>query len=571
MPWKIVSNHPDCPSSKSFAVVKIEGNKKVGCHSSKALAKRQLAALNASESKDKNMDTTVMDFDKDNNVSSAAKATVGKDKVIINKEHLATEYTGERVIDIDKVYVPFNVVSFEEYDEMVSAKEAARAVQDDAQLFAQLIDNVMNDEETANKGTAIVNLANEFKERVSDDIDEADESNKSLGFRPKVKIFTNLKDKIFGKKKNPMPLMFWKDKNGATRWLTIYSNNYRDEDHPPEIISKSSHKRFVKMVDEGRFPMPSLMHWHIPGTEWGKADMVDYDKQTGFAVASGFVLPGHEKEAESVAKMKDIAVSHGMPPNSIKRSNDDPSTIIEHQTVEISVLPLSAAANKLTGFSILKETKMLSPEKRAFLEEANVPNDVLASVDKKLDKGKDAATEAQLESKETAQETPDQEVPDPDAGDEEVPDESPDEDDTDEDNTSESTPPFTESQANELKDAFQTQTDNLVVQIGDLIDKKINAKIDPLLKSEDERIKEVVKNTPAASLSDIIFGGSLKEQSALNSEETRVDGRHKLSKLKPSEKKVEEESVVKTSNGVLDGAINNIVNGRALDFVNEKE
>ena len=42
------------------------------------------------------------------------------------------------------------------------------------------------------------------------------------------------------------------------RWLAIFSNKYRDDDSPPEILSEASHLDFIKAVDEGTWPMPEI-------------------------------------------------------------------------------------------------------------------------------------------------------------------------------------------------------------------------------------------------------------------------------------------------------------------------
>ena len=47
MPWEI--KHSGCPKDKPIAVVRKDTGKVVGCHDSEASAKRQLAALYASE------------------------------------------------------------------------------------------------------------------------------------------------------------------------------------------------------------------------------------------------------------------------------------------------------------------------------------------------------------------------------------------------------------------------------------------------------------------------------------------------------------------------------------------
>lgn len=49
MPWRIDENHPDCPASRPYAVVKEADGAVEGCHPTRAAADDQLAALYASE------------------------------------------------------------------------------------------------------------------------------------------------------------------------------------------------------------------------------------------------------------------------------------------------------------------------------------------------------------------------------------------------------------------------------------------------------------------------------------------------------------------------------------------
>jgi hypothetical protein len=49
MPYEIVESHKQCPSSRPVAVVKKGDPKPLGCHPSKPAARKQLAALYASE------------------------------------------------------------------------------------------------------------------------------------------------------------------------------------------------------------------------------------------------------------------------------------------------------------------------------------------------------------------------------------------------------------------------------------------------------------------------------------------------------------------------------------------
>lgn len=157
----------------------------------------------------------------------------------------------------------------------------------------------------------------------------------------------------------------WKEASGQYRWFTFYSNNFRDDDHPSEIISKESHERFVEMVDKGIVDYPELWLWHVP-VAWGKADWLAYTD--GLALASGTVFPEYNHVAEALSKEKGLATSHGMPKTMVVYDDRDKSVIRFHITKEISPLPLSRAANKRTGFLILKDVDMpLDADKRDWL------------------------------------------------------------------------------------------------------------------------------------------------------------------------------------------------------------
>ena len=202
-------------------------------------------------------------------------------------------------------------------------------------------------------------------------------------------------------------LMVFKDNSGKFRWIAAYSNAYRDNDFPPEIISGKSHERFVELVDSGQAPYPELWHWHVPGTRWGVADFVDYDKENGIALASGTVDEGHEKEAMLISQSDEpIILSHGMPVSSIVRDPDDNTVIVEHITREISDLPRLAAANKLTEFHVMTEEKEmgLSDKKKDYLLKYGVSEDMISAIESNLASTAKSATEAGIERKETSEE-----------------------------------------------------------------------------------------------------------------------------------------------------------------------
>ena len=47
--------------------------------------------------------------------------------------------------------------------------------------------------------------------------------------------------------------LVWKDKTNQYQWIATYSNNIRDDDSPPEIISETSHLGFISKVEKGLF------------------------------------------------------------------------------------------------------------------------------------------------------------------------------------------------------------------------------------------------------------------------------------------------------------------------------
>ena len=199
-------------------------------------------------------------------------------------------------------------------------------------------------------------------------------------------------------------LMLWKE-GERTRFFGTFSNNYRDEDNPPEILAAEAHEAFVKSVDDGKEPYPELWHWHVPGTRYGQADWLAYDKSTGFTMASGYIDPGHEKEAEAVAALPfEVCMSHGMPVNKIERSKEDPTVIVRYVSTEISDLPGPAAANPLTSFHILsKEGESMIPEqKRTYLQLVGLTDDRIKEIESELDGKAKKAAAAGIESKEAA-------------------------------------------------------------------------------------------------------------------------------------------------------------------------
>lgn len=143
-------------------------------------------------------------------------------------------------------------------------------------------------------------------------------------------------------------LMIFKS-NDTWRWAAIFSNNYRDRDNPPEIISKAAHEDFAQAVSAGEWPMPELAWWHVENHPLGEADLIVWDNNTNCAWASGEFAS--KKIAKAFANCKeDLAVSHGMPKSELVYDADDPTIITRYRSVEISILPTDRAANTTTEF-----------------------------------------------------------------------------------------------------------------------------------------------------------------------------------------------------------------------------
>lgn len=313
----------------------------------------------------------------------------------------------------------------------------------------------------------------------------------------------------------------WKQADGRYRWFAIYSNAFRDSDLVPEIIAKESHELFVEMVDEGLVPYPELWHYHVPGTRWGVTDWVGFSE--GFALASGTVDVGHEKEAEALAARDDIGVSHGMPGRWIVRDQDDPTVIVMHVTSEISPLPMDAAANKLTGFMVKESEEMaLSDAKKEHFRSLGFSEETIASLESNLKSLSDALVGAGVETKEetTPSATPvAAATPEPPADPEPEPDPVP------------AAVPANVVTREEVAEALKSLGTAIIEQIGSLTASvaEIAVEVKSLKEADETKVAKQAAATPAMSLNDMVTG--------LFSKDAKVDGRSALAKSKPEENK----------------------------------
>ncbi len=213
---------------------------------------------------------------------------------------------------------------------------------------------------------------------------------------------------LFRKKESNNVITLWKDKkSGKLRWLAAYSSNYLDDDFPSDILSEKAHIDFIERVQNKELPYPELWLWHLRETAVGTSDYLFYDKDNGIAMATGYIFDNKEHIVKNISKMSvELGTSHGM--TFVKRNKDDSKVIDEYVTIEISILPLVAAANKMTSFYILdEENSMMSTEQKEFLKDSGMSEDDIAKVEAR---NKQAADENSLRERKSVDEQPQEET-----------------------------------------------------------------------------------------------------------------------------------------------------------------
>jgi hypothetical protein len=472
MPWKAFLQN------KEYCVFKLNeaGDKtgsSLGCHPTKVAANRQIAALNASE-----MDRQIKEGDE-----------MPEDEV---KEELETKAH----IGGMEAAIPMGITSFTDLDAALEAQEMVNTMKLDTAAFAEMAENIFYNSEIEDKANALQSLAGEFTKRVAS---ETKEEKKELDEEGLINRVVSKAKEMIGIKDKPKSdggFYVWKEADGY-HWMSVYSNNIKDNDKPPDIISAKSHQRFVEMVDKGETSLPELWLWHVPEWKWGEATGVAYDDK-GFAVAIGKVddNPAAISVADFLKERDDILTSHGMPPHTVKREQDEKgnNVIVEHITREISPLFDFAAANKYTGFSILKEVDMIPEHKKEEFIKQGLAADVLDELEKR-----NAVTDKETETLEKKEE----EVATPQEA-EAVQEQ-----------------PLTRE---EVVGAFT----NLAQVITPLVEqmKELSAEVKEL---KEER----VSNIPRASLDAVVDN--------LFNKDTQVDGRSSLAKSKPKETETQPE------------------------------
>jgi hypothetical protein len=518
MPWKI-SKRED-----KFCVVKSSDGSVEKCHATKEKAQKHMAALYASEGeKAAGVDVKRELSEEEVVLSPPTVESTGSSP----DEALRQAQDAEKAItesEIVSSWVPWGVTSFDELDDVQDARATSQHISSLTRQFTDLTYNIVEDSDISDKSGAVKALTDEFTRRLDEATDEFSPKEKGLIER----ITTEVKS-WFGKEEtpqDPQPFSIVKAADGTYRWLAIYSNNYRDDDGIPEILSAEAHKDFVKAVDSGEWPQPELWYWHVPMSSMGKSTMVAYDEAAGFAVASGVFNEGMESVAESLQKKSDLAVSHGMPVSEIERDADDPTIITRYRSREISFLPLKAAANKLTGSFITSkedDSMAIDDTKLQALVELGFDVETLTST------VEEAKTQAESEQRESKELPTEEEVETKDEVEEletevevvsEVEQvEAESEVETDEGEGKEVTPDPDTQSALEFANFLKEVVAEAVAPLNERLDN-----LEAQKQTEEQEAKEeqlLDEYTPAVSFAALI------RSAVLGKEETQVDGRTK--------------------------------------------
>lgn len=367
------------------------------------------------------------------------------------------------------------------------------------------------------------------------------QASKESGFFDFVKdaVVSALESVGIVQKEDPNGTMLWKGKDGKYYWLASYSNNFRDRDEPSQIVSEKSHRDFVERVEKGLAPYPRLWLWHRPEWEFGRATWVGYD-DSGFAMAGGYIYPTEacEKAANWLMEQKGLKTSHGMPLADLEFDPDDPTVIVHHNTVEISPLPPWAAANELTGFTVLKkeaDMPLSKKDKQSMLENLGMDANVLEEIEKVNALVSAKAKESGLEHKENDAETPVEEETS-EVSQETQPTNAqptPAEDSAPEDNAEEHTEEVNKALTREeVAGAIISVLEPLIDRV-DSLEKSISD-LGGRFESEATAghvLKNVMADTPPASLAALI------SRSVIGSKEAEVDSADPLAGMSPKETK----------------------------------
>lgn len=236
---------------------------------------------------------------------------------------------------LKKEYIPSSVTSFNDLDAINKANQQLQNIVELFWNYLELADNVLYGDIRSPEETQflLARLTSEYFNRLIN--------------LEQIKSIT--KSAIESLDDSQSKFMLMKDNTGNLLWGGIPTNKFIDKHN--DIISEAAHKLFVKELEEGIIDYPDVYLWHIRKAV-GTTEWVSYDPR-GFVVAGGKIFPEYAEYVTNIIKNTDeeIGMSHGVYLKDIQRDITNPHVISKYRSHELSLLPLSEAANILTAFT----------------------------------------------------------------------------------------------------------------------------------------------------------------------------------------------------------------------------
>lgn len=227
-------------------------------------------------------------------------------------------------------YVPHGIVSFDQYREYLETQERVDFYDHLVMVYQSLMRNILWENPVPN----------------AEVIDALEALNNQFSAMLRVGALEN--DDMMMRERSDVPQTWFVKESGTPRWMGVWSNNFQDTQR--EVLKASAHREYVDYVNKsGDFP--ELWLWHIPFLPIGQSDFIEFDEQTGMAVASGTF---HDEFAFLAKEMADSGqawqMSHGIPRTLVEYDMFSPTDIDFYRARELTVLPELRAANLLTDF-----------------------------------------------------------------------------------------------------------------------------------------------------------------------------------------------------------------------------
>jgi len=247
------------------------------------------------------------------------------------------------VVEKDHMFAPFlgGATSLSGAFDFLEAKDEQRKVDDLMWLFRDVQDNIFTSPEMQlpEKVSAMGELIEEFSAEL------AQVKEKTLFIKVKNAIFPLHREEPVEEKVEGVRL-FRNKENNVLQFVAIASNNFKDHDSPPDIITKAAHEEYVEWVTKtGHYP--ELRLWHLPDTRLGQVTWVE--EVNGFLVTGGIIDEDSESLAlKAVNEHSFNAISMGFIP-----VEEEAHVIEKYRTFEVSILPEEHAANPWTSIDLL--------------------------------------------------------------------------------------------------------------------------------------------------------------------------------------------------------------------------